>query len=84
MALRCGDCSGRLIVLETFCTDPYSNGTEWFRDIKKRCVCDHCGKELEVTVEKVKQDKLFKQHIAQNSGIMHEEICLTDYVEVNE
>lgn len=60
MALRCEDCSGRLTVLETLCTEPYSNGTEWFRDIKKRCVCDNCGKEREVRVETVKQDKFFK------------------------
>jgi hypothetical protein len=33
---------------------------EWFRDIKKRCVCDGCGKEKEITVETVKQAKWFK------------------------
>lgn len=60
MSIRCEGCNGRLIVLETFCTDPYSNGTEWFRDIKKRCVCDNCGKEFVITVDIVKQGRWFK------------------------
>jgi len=60
MSMRCENCSGALIVLETLCTDPYSNGTEWFRDIKKRCVCQNCGREQDITVDTVKQDKLFK------------------------
>jgi hypothetical protein len=60
MAVRCENCSGQLIVLETFCTEAYSNGTEWFRDIKKKCICDNCGREQEITVGKVKQDSLFK------------------------
>lgn len=60
MSQRCERCSGHLIVLETLCTDPYSNGTEWFRDIKKKCVCQGCGKEQEITVDTVKQDKWFK------------------------
>lgn len=60
MSPKCERCSNPVIVLETFCTDPYSNGTEWFRDIKKKCVCENCGKEQEITVETVKQDKWFK------------------------
>jgi catechol-2,3-dioxygenase len=60
MALKCERCGNHVVVLETFCTDPYSNGIEWFRDIKKRCVCENCGKELEITVDTVKQDKWFK------------------------
>lgn len=78
-------CGGQLIVLETFCTDPYqktllkltkgywhdpqTNETftpaveeslDWFRDIKKRCVCSRCGKKQEVLVKTVKQDRQFK------------------------
>lgn len=60
MALKCSECNGRLTVLETFCTDPYDNGGEWFRDIKKRCICQSCGREHEITVERVKQAKWFK------------------------
>jgi len=60
MPQQCKDCRGQLVVLETFCTDVYSNGTEWFRDIKKRCVCDSCGREQEIRVETVKQDRWFK------------------------
>ena len=32
----------------------------WFRDIKQRCVCSECGKEQDVLVDTVKQDKRFK------------------------
>ena len=60
MSPKCEDCNGQLIVLETFCTDPYNKGIEWFKDIKKRCVCDNCGKEQEFMVETVKQAKWFK------------------------
>ncbi len=60
MPPKCEDCSGHLIALETFCTDPYNKGVEWFRDVKKRCICDNCGKEQEITVETVKQAKWFK------------------------
>ncbi len=60
MSLECERCKNHLIVLETFCTDPYSNGTEWFRDIKKKCICESCGREQEITVDTVKQDKSFK------------------------
>jgi len=60
MSPKCEACNGRVTILETFCTDAYSNGGEWFRDIKKRCICDNCGKEQEITVETVKQAKWFK------------------------
>jgi hypothetical protein len=60
MPSRCENCEGQLIVLETFCTNPYNKNMEWFRDIKKKCVCDGCGKEQEITVETVKQAKWFK------------------------
>jgi hypothetical protein len=60
MSLKCEHCDRPLIILETFCTDPYSHGMEWFRDIKKKCVCKSCGKEQEITVDTVKQDKWFK------------------------
>ncbi|UCC33778.1 MAG: hypothetical protein JSW53_01895 [Candidatus Bathyarchaeota archaeon] len=60
MSQRCERCRGNLIMLETFCTDPYSNGTEWFRDVKKKCVCQNCGREQQITVHTVKQDKWFK------------------------
>ena len=60
MSLKCDECNGQLTVLETFCTEPYDNGGEWFRDIKKRCICESCGKEHEITVERVKQSKWFK------------------------
>jgi hypothetical protein len=33
---------------------------EWFRDIKRRCVCENCGREQEIKVDTVKQDKWFK------------------------
>jgi hypothetical protein len=60
MSPRCETCKGALVVLETLCTDPYSNGMEWYRDIKKRCVCQNCGREQEIKVDTVKQDRLFK------------------------
>jgi len=47
--------------------NPDSNPTEniefkldWFRDIVKRCVCDKCGKEQDVVVDTIKQDRRFK------------------------
>lgn len=79
-------CGGRLIVLETFCTEAYQKlvpddireemetcaklcgfeivtmeaDLDWFRDVVKRCVCEKCGKEQEVPVKTVKQDRRFK------------------------
>jgi len=58
--LECKRCHGKLIVLETFCTDAYQQSIEWYRDIKKRCVCSECGLEQDVVVDTVKQDKWFK------------------------
>jgi len=58
--LECKRCQGKLIVLETYCTDPYTQSIEWYRDIKKRCVCSYCGLEQDVVVDTVKQDKWFK------------------------
>lgn len=60
MSLKCELCDGSLIILETLCTEPYSNGSDWFRDIKQKCVCKNCGKEQEITVDTVRQDKWFK------------------------
>ena len=66
-------CGGRLIVLETRCTEAYQKnptqqgiGTipkpalDWYRDVVKRCVCGKCGKEQDVVVDTVKQDRRFK------------------------
>lgn len=48
------------MVVGNYCTDPYSNGTDWFMDIRKRYVCDKCKKEQDILVDTIKQDKKFK------------------------
>lgn len=90
----CKKCRGRLVTLETYCTDPYQTSTkmpfvgfehneiqnlqsiienspsvvysknghtdEWYRDIKKRCVCSACGLEQDITIDRVKQPEMSK------------------------
>ena len=56
----CKRCHGRLITLETSCTDPYQQSISWYRDIVQRCVCDHCGLEQDIIIDTVKQPEMSK------------------------
>ena len=58
--MKCQRCQGRLIMLETYCTDPYQQSIEWYRDIKQRCVCAKCGLEQNVIIDTVKQPEISK------------------------